>query len=104
MQQALLTHQLASHARALETCHDVWRALQRLAHNGWTGTVSELMQATGQTGSHAVFGNRLRRYRPNFMAFGVDVCPFRQGHESARGYHVRKVVGTVGTVGTDEEV
>jgi len=104
MQQALLRHQLASHARALEACPDLWRALQRLAHNGWTGTVSELMQATGQTGSHAAFGNMLRRYRPNFMAFGVDVCPFRQGHESARGYHVSKVVGTVGLVGTDEEV
>lgn len=102
VQAALRGRQVAGLYRAVDEYPELWTALQRLAVTGWSGTVPELMALTGQTGSHSTFGGLLKRLRPVFQGLGVDVERFTQGHESVRGYKVTRVVGIVGTVGTDD--
>ena len=103
VQSSLRGRQIAGLYRAVDEYPELWSQLQRLAASGWAGSVPELMTATGQTGSHSTFGGLLKRLRPAFNGLGVDVEPFRQGHESIRGYRVTRGVGIVGTVGTEDE-
>ena len=49
------------------------------------------------------FGGLMRRLTPDLAAVGIEVKKWRQGHGSMRGYSVKSVVGTVGTVGMGEE-
>ena len=100
LQRALQLHQMASHARALEACGSLWEGLKHLK-KPWEGTVPELMAATGQTGSRQRFGDTLRRFGPNFLAFGVLVKKWRQGGAGTRGYRVT-VVSPVSLVGEDD--
>ena len=103
VQSSLRGRQIAGLYRAVDEYPELWSKLQKLAVKGWAGSVPELMEATHQTGSHSTFGGLLKRLRPVFNGLGVDVEPFRQGHESIRGYRVKKADGIVGTVGTDDE-
>lgn len=101
LQRALQRQQEASHARALEACGPLWEGLRRLK-KPWSGTVQELMDATGQTGSHQAFGNTVRRFTPNFLAFGISVARWRQGTAGTRGYRVTPVVSPVSLVSEEE--
>jgi energy-coupling factor transporter ATP-binding protein EcfA2 len=101
LQRALQRQQMTSHARALEACGPLWDGLKQLK-KPWIGTVQELMTATGQTGSHREFGNTLRRYMPNFLAFGICVDRWRQGHAGTRGYRVTEVGSAVSVVSGDD--
>ena len=90
--------------RALDEYPGIWEAMKGLAAKSWSGTVSELQAEVGCSSMKpSQFGGLMRRLTPDLAAVGIEVKKWRQGHGSMRGYSVKSVVGTVGTVGMGEE-
>ena len=90
--------------RALDEYPEIWEAMKRLAPSSWSGRVSELQAEVGCSSMKpAAFGGLMRRLTPDLAAVGIEVKTERKGHASIRGYSVKSVVGTVGTVGMGEE-